>query len=101
MRTTWRRRGFLLSSHHKGRVTNGKNLQLIIARLLRHPQVTGAARVGPLQRIITPSNGATSEYQTQLQQLLGHDRIETTTRYLLVRTDRIRAVDSPLRKLWT
>ncbi len=36
-----------------------------------------------------------------LQQLLGHDRIETTTRYLLVRTDRIRAVDSPLRKLWT
>jgi len=36
-----------------------------------------------------------------LQQLLGHDRIETTTRYLRVRSDRIRATDSPLRKLWT
>ena len=36
-----------------------------------------------------------------LQQLLGHDRIETTTRYLRVRSDRIRAIQSPLRKLWT
>jgi site-specific recombinase XerD len=34
-----------------------------------------------------------------LQQLLGHDRIETTTRYTLVRTDRIRATPSPLAKL--
>jgi integrase len=35
-----------------------------------------------------------------LQMLLGHDRIETTTRYTLVRTDRIRATRSPLRSLW-
>lgn len=35
-----------------------------------------------------------------LQVLLGHERIETTTRYTLVRTDRIRATASPLRKLW-
>lgn len=34
-----------------------------------------------------------------LQHLLGHDRIETTTRYTLVRTDRIRATPSPLAKL--
>lgn len=34
-----------------------------------------------------------------LQQLLGHDRIETTTRYTLVRTDRIRTTPSPLAKL--
>lgn len=34
-----------------------------------------------------------------LQQLLGHDRLATTTRYLLVRTDRIRATPSPLAKL--
>jgi site-specific recombinase XerD len=34
-----------------------------------------------------------------LQQLLGHDRLETTTRYTQVRTDRIRATPSPLRKL--
>ena len=34
-----------------------------------------------------------------LQQLLGHDRLETTTRYTLVRTDRIRATPSPLAKL--
>jgi integrase/recombinase XerD len=34
-----------------------------------------------------------------LQRLLGHDRIETTTRYTLVRTDRIRATPSPLAKL--
>lgn len=34
-----------------------------------------------------------------LQQLLGHDRLETTTRYTLVRTDRIRATPSPLSKL--
>lgn len=34
-----------------------------------------------------------------LQQLLGHDRIETTTRYTQVRTDRIRATPSPLAKL--
>jgi integrase len=34
-----------------------------------------------------------------LQQLLGHDQLETTTRYLLVRTDRIRATPSPLSKL--
>jgi integrase len=36
-----------------------------------------------------------------LQQLLGHDRIETTTRYTQVRTDRIRATPSPLAKLRT
>jgi site-specific recombinase XerD len=36
-----------------------------------------------------------------LQQLLGHDRIETTTRYTLVRTDRIRKTPSPLAKLRT
>jgi integrase len=35
-----------------------------------------------------------------LQLLLGHDRIETTTRYTLVRTDRIRSTRSPLRSLW-
>lgn len=35
-----------------------------------------------------------------LQMLLGHDRIETTTRYTLVRQDRIRATRSPLRSLW-
>jgi site-specific recombinase XerD len=34
-----------------------------------------------------------------LQQLLGHDRLETTTRYTHVRTDRIRATKSPLAKL--
>lgn len=34
-----------------------------------------------------------------LQQLLGHDRLETTTRYTQVRTDRIRATPSPLSKL--
>lgn len=34
-----------------------------------------------------------------LQQLLGHDRLETTTRYTLVRTDRIRATPSPLARL--
>jgi integrase len=34
-----------------------------------------------------------------LQQLLGHDRLETTTRYTLVRTDRIRGTPSPLSKL--
>jgi len=34
-----------------------------------------------------------------LQQLLGHDRLETTTRYTLVRTDRIRTTPSPLAKL--
>lgn len=36
-----------------------------------------------------------------LQRLLGHDRIETTTRYTQVRTDRIRATPSPLAKLGT
>lgn len=35
-----------------------------------------------------------------LQVLLGHERIETTTRYAHVRTDRIRATPSPLQKLW-
>ena len=35
-----------------------------------------------------------------LQMLLGHDRLETTTRYTLVRTDRIRSTPSPLRNLW-
>jgi site-specific recombinase XerD len=35
-----------------------------------------------------------------LQVLLGHERIETTTRYTQVRTDRIRATRSPLRSLW-
>ena len=34
-----------------------------------------------------------------IQQLLGHDRIETTTRYTQVRTDRIRATPSQLAKL--
>lgn len=34
-----------------------------------------------------------------LQQLLGHDRLETTTRYTQVRTDRIRATPSPLARL--
>lgn len=34
-----------------------------------------------------------------LQQLLGHDRLETTTRYTQVRTDRIRSTPSPLAKL--
>lgn len=36
-----------------------------------------------------------------LQQLLGHDRMETTTLYTQVRTDRIRATPSPLAKLRT
>ena len=36
-----------------------------------------------------------------LQHLLGHDHIETTSRYTLVRTDRIRATPSPLAKLRT
>jgi len=35
-----------------------------------------------------------------LQVLLGHENIETTTMYLRVRTDRIRATRSPLRQLW-
>lgn len=35
-----------------------------------------------------------------VQVLLGHERIETTTRYTLVRTDRIRATASPLSQLW-
>jgi site-specific recombinase XerD len=34
-----------------------------------------------------------------LQQLLGHERIETTSRYAVVRTDRIRTTPSPLSKL--
>lgn len=34
-----------------------------------------------------------------LQQLLGHERISTTSRYTEVRTDRIRATPSPLSKL--
>lgn len=34
-----------------------------------------------------------------LQQLLGHDSLETTRRYTQVRTDRIRATPSPLSKL--
>jgi integrase/recombinase XerD len=34
-----------------------------------------------------------------LQQLLGHERIETTGRYAVVRTDRIRTTPSPLSKL--
>lgn len=34
-----------------------------------------------------------------LQQLLGHERLETTGRYARVRTDRIRATPSPLSKL--
>lgn len=35
-----------------------------------------------------------------LQKILGHDRFETTERYLDVRTDHIRATPSPLGKLW-
>ena len=35
-----------------------------------------------------------------LQVLLGHERLETTARYAQVRTDRIRATQSPLQKLW-
>jgi site-specific recombinase XerD len=34
-----------------------------------------------------------------LQQLLGHERLETTSQYAQVRTDRIRATPSPLSKL--
>jgi site-specific recombinase XerD len=34
-----------------------------------------------------------------LQQLLGHERLETTGRYAVVRTDRIRTTPSPLSKL--
>ena len=34
-----------------------------------------------------------------IQQLLGHERLETTGRYALVRTDRIRETPSPLSKL--
>ena len=34
-----------------------------------------------------------------LQQLLGHERLETTSQYARVRTDRIRATPSPLSKL--
>jgi integrase/recombinase XerD len=34
-----------------------------------------------------------------IQQLLGHERLETTGRYALVRTDRIRQTPSPLAKL--
>jgi integrase/recombinase XerD len=36
-----------------------------------------------------------------IQQLLGHERLETTSRYALVRTDRIRETPSPLSKLPT
>lgn len=35
-----------------------------------------------------------------LQVLLGHDRIETTSRYTQIRTDRIVNTRSPLRRLW-
>ena len=35
-----------------------------------------------------------------LQVLLGHDRIETTSRYTQIRTDRITSTRSPLRRLW-
>ena len=34
-----------------------------------------------------------------IQQLLGHERLETTGRYAVVRTDRIRETPSPLSKL--
>ena len=34
-----------------------------------------------------------------IQQLLGHERLETTGRYAVVRTDRIRTTPSPLSKL--
>jgi integrase/recombinase XerD len=36
-----------------------------------------------------------------IQQLLGHERLETTGRYAVVRTDRIRSTPSPLSKLST
>jgi site-specific recombinase XerD len=89
-RTSW-------SDHpvHLGRASQAFHDALVAAKIGRHITLHGLRHAFATHLLEDGVDLYT------LQQLLGHDRIETTTRYTLVRTDRIRATPSPLAKLRT